>query len=71
VLVAATAIYLHRMTGAGELLIGLPVHARMGPRMRSIVGMAVNAITLRVPVDSQDSLADVVARATRSLREAL
>ena len=71
VLVATTAIYLHRMTGAGELLIGLPVHARMGPRMRSIVGMAVNAITLRVLVDPRDSLADVVARATRSLREAL
>jgi glyine---[glycyl-carrier protein] ligase len=71
VLVAATAIYLHRMTGARELLIGLPVHARMGPKMRSIVGMAVNAITLRVLVDPQDSLADVVARATRSLREAL
>jgi amino acid adenylation domain-containing protein len=71
VLVAATAIYLHRMTGACELLIGLPVHGRMGPKMRSIVGMSVNAITLRVLVAPQDSLADVIGLATRALREAL
>lgn len=71
VIVAATAIYLYLMTGARELTIGLPVHARIGPRMRSIVGMAVNAITLRLSVDPEDSLADVVTRATRSLREAM
>jgi nonribosomal peptide synthetase DhbF len=71
VLVAATAIYLHRVTGAHDLMIGLPVHARVGPKMRSIVGMVANALTLRVAVDAQDSVADIVGQATRTLREAM
>ncbi len=71
VLVAATAIYLHRMTGAREIMIGMPVGARVGPKMRSIVGMAANAVPLRISVSPEDRIGDIVERAARGMRAAM
>jgi amino acid adenylation domain-containing protein len=70
-IVAATAIYLNRMTGAGEMVIGMPVAARIGPRSRSIVGMAANAVPLRVSIAPSDAIGEVIARTARSMRGAM
>ncbi|WP_372641977.1 amino acid adenylation domain-containing protein [Hyphomicrobium sp.] len=70
-LVAAAAIYLHRMTGAREMMIATPVGARVGSKMRSIVGMTANAVPLRMAVSPDDRIADVVERAARGVRAAL
>lgn len=71
VLVAATAIYLHRVTGAREMMIGIPVGARVGSKARSIVGMAANAVPLRMAVSSEDRIGDIVGRAARKMRAAM
>jgi amino acid adenylation domain-containing protein len=70
-IVAATAIYLHRMTGAEEMVIGMPVAARIGARSRSIVGMAANALPLRVSMAASDGIGEVIARTARSMRSTM
>ncbi len=48
--IAAAAAYVHRMTGAPELVLGLPVAARRTPAARSVPGVASNVVPLRVAV---------------------
>ena len=47
--IAASAAYAHRMTGAPEVVLALPVTARVG-RTRAIPGMVSNVLPLRVKV---------------------
>ncbi|MGW2089055.1 AMP-binding protein, partial [Streptomyces sp. NPDC001880] len=49
--IAATAAYLHAMTGARELVLGLPVAARQDRTVRSVPGMASNVVPLRLELD--------------------
>ncbi|WP_405783769.1 amino acid adenylation domain-containing protein [Streptomyces sp. NBC_00859] len=47
--IAATAAYLHRMTGAQELVLGLPVAARTADARR-VPGVASNVVPLRITI---------------------
>ncbi|MCX5340138.1 non-ribosomal peptide synthetase [Streptomyces atratus] len=51
IIVAATAAFLHRMTGNPEVILGLSVTGRTGERSFKAPGMAANVLPLRVPVD--------------------
>ncbi|MFE6691658.1 amino acid adenylation domain-containing protein [Streptomyces sp. NPDC057743] len=68
--IAVTAAYVHRLTGADDIVLGLPVPAR-GPAVRSTPGMASNIIPLRLAVRPQTSLADLVRQVAREAGEAL
>ncbi|MGE0766450.1 MAG: amino acid adenylation domain-containing protein [Hyphomicrobiaceae bacterium] len=70
-IVAATAVYLHRMTGAGDMLLGMPLAARVGAKSRSIVGVAANALPLRIEVSVSDTIGAVIARTARGMRATL
>jgi nonribosomal peptide synthetase DhbF len=48
---AATAVYLSRMTGSRDVVLGMPVAARASPKLRRIVGLASNVVPLRLTVD--------------------
>ncbi|WP_190019749.1 non-ribosomal peptide synthetase [Streptomyces hiroshimensis] len=50
-LLAAVAAYLHGMTGAEDLTIGVPVTARLGAQSRNVPGMVSNTLPLRLHVD--------------------
>jgi nonribosomal peptide synthetase DhbF len=71
VMFALVAAYLHRMTGAEDLVIGLPVAARMGQISRLVPGMVANVVPLRLKVDAEADIGDLVRQAGRSLRPAL
>ncbi|WP_177244834.1 non-ribosomal peptide synthetase, partial [Streptomyces sp. yr375] len=47
-LIAGTALYVQRMTGADEAVLGLSVPARRGSRVRDVQGMLSNELPLRV-----------------------
>ncbi|MGV9878666.1 amino acid adenylation domain-containing protein, partial [Streptomyces sp. NPDC003379] len=51
IIVAATAAFLHRMTGNPEVILGLSVTGRTSERSFKAPGMAANVLPLRVPVD--------------------
>lgn len=66
--VALTAVYLHRVRGVGEAVIGLPVMGRMGTPLLRVPAMVMNIVPLRVPVSSSDTLADVARAVAAQMR---
>ncbi|MET7643282.1 amino acid adenylation domain-containing protein [Streptomyces sp. NPDC005426] len=60
VLVAAIAGYVRRMTGSPDVILGLPVSGRRGPRLRNVPGMATGTVALRFDIPLGASLADLV-----------
>src|ERR1700674_42012 len=67
---ATTAIFLHRMTGVEDLVLALPIGARTSVSQR-IPGMAANVLPLRLMVCPSMSVAEVVSRAARQIRQVL
>ncbi|MFE2073598.1 amino acid adenylation domain-containing protein, partial [Streptomyces misionensis] len=68
IVIAATVAYLHRMTGCTDVVLGLPVTARPGPRSRRAPGMAANVVPLRVAVDDATTVAELLERTRVALR---
>ena len=60
VLLAAYAVVLARLTDTDELLIVVPMAARTRPETESVVGLLMNTVTIRVRVDREGTLSDVV-----------
>ncbi len=70
VVLTAVAAYLHRLTGARDLVLGLPVTARPGPGAKT-PGMVSNLLPLRLTVTSGLSCADLARHVLSRAREAL
>ena len=71
VITAVTAVYLSRMTGADDIVLGMPVAARPSPKLRRIVGLASNVVPLRLSVAFSASFGDLLRQAGRRVRDAL
>ncbi|TDR40393.1 nonribosomal peptide synthetase DhbF [Tahibacter aquaticus] len=70
-LIAATCAYLYRMTGADDLVVGVPVTARHNERMRRVPAMVANAVPLRLAVRAELPLAELVRETGRQMRQLL
>jgi nonribosomal peptide synthetase DhbF len=70
-IVAATAAYLSLMTGARDVVLGMPVTARASPKARRVVGLAANIVPLRLTVDLASTFSDLLQQSGRRMREAL
>ncbi|MER6265342.1 amino acid adenylation domain-containing protein [Streptomyces sp900105245] len=71
VLFAVTAAHLHRVTGAPETVLSLPVMGRLGSVSLRVPAMVRNILPLRVPVTAGDTLRVLAARVSGELRAAL
>src|SRR5690606_28204669 len=69
--IALYALYLHRITGAEEVLAGMPVTGRTGPVAKAVPGMMANEVPLRLAVSPADRLDDLLKRASRETRTAV
>jgi amino acid adenylation domain-containing protein/thioester reductase-like protein len=69
VFLAACAAYLHRLTGAREVALGLPVMGRLGSASLRVPGMVLNIVPLRVPVDPGTGLRELAAVVAGRMRE--
>ncbi|PZD95722.1 non-ribosomal peptide synthetase [Paenibacillus sambharensis] len=67
---AATAIYMHRMTGMQDVVLGLPMMGRMGSASVNIPGMVMNIVPLRLRVLSDRSVGDLIRQVSGEIREA-
>ncbi|WP_405465984.1 amino acid adenylation domain-containing protein [Streptomyces anulatus] len=65
---AAWALYLTRLTGAPEAVIGLPVSNRTGSVLARTPVTAVNVVPLRVAVHEREPVGDLLRRVTATLR---
>ncbi|MGD0245014.1 MAG: amino acid adenylation domain-containing protein [Streptosporangiaceae bacterium] len=70
-MVAAGAVYLHRVTGAEDIVIGLSVTWRYGPRGRQAPGMAANVLPIRLTVSGTTSVAGLAQQLTATVMQAL
>jgi amino acid adenylation domain-containing protein len=65
--IAAAAIYHHRVTGARDVVIGVPVPGRTGRREQEIPGVTSNVMPLRLELTPAMPIAEVVARTGRAI----
>ncbi|MGX1852808.1 amino acid adenylation domain-containing protein [Streptomyces sp. NPDC055299] len=71
VLVAALGAYTQRMTGATDVLLSLPVTARVGATMQNIPGMVVNYLPLRMRISPGTTRGALLAAAHKEVTGAL
>ncbi|HWD01294.1 MAG TPA: amino acid adenylation domain-containing protein, partial [Amycolatopsis sp.] len=71
VLLAALAAYAHRLTGAEDLVLGLPVAARADAGLRERPGMLSNLLPVRVSARPETTPAELIAAATREVADLL
>ncbi|WP_338927353.1 amino acid adenylation domain-containing protein [Mycetohabitans endofungorum] len=67
---AALAAYLHRMTGAQDVLFGFPVTARLGADWH-IPGMVANTVPLRFRFEPEMNLLSLMRQAAKEIQSAL
>ncbi|WP_143665067.1 condensation domain-containing protein, partial [Streptomyces cacaoi] len=67
--VAATAGYLHRLTGESDIVLGLPVTGRDSEETRHLPGSVSNVLPLRLSVPPGATFAQLAAQADTELRE--
>ncbi|WAX80950.1 non-ribosomal peptide synthetase [Streptomyces sp. KMM 9044] len=70
-LIASTALYLSRLTGSRDVVLGLPVATRLDPEARRTPAMTANVVPLRVTVHPAMTAAELVAQVSGELRSAL
>ncbi|WP_387464065.1 phototemtide A non-ribosomal peptide synthetase PttB [Photorhabdus sp. RM323S] len=70
-LIAITCVYLHRMTGLSEVIVGLPVTGRLGRKERIIPGLMANILPMRLILSPDLNLKTVLARAARQIMTVL
>ncbi|MBV9032276.1 MAG: non-ribosomal peptide synthetase, partial [Pseudonocardiales bacterium] len=69
IMIAAAAVYVHRLTGARDVVVGLPVTARQDPVLRRVPGMVSNVLPLRLSVRPGMGLSELVGHVAQEVRE--
>jgi amino acid adenylation domain-containing protein len=71
VLLAAYAVVLARLTGSDDLLVVVPMAARTRPETESVIGLFMNTVTIRIRVDRDGTLIDLVRSVHAAVARAL
>jgi len=71
IMIAATAVYVHRLTGARDVVLGFPVTARQDSVLRRVPGMVSNVLPLRLSVHPHMSSSELIARTEEEVRQVL
>jgi amino acid adenylation domain-containing protein len=70
VLLAAFQIWLHRLSGATDLVIGVPFSAQNALGFDTLVGQCANTLPIRTRLDPQETFQEVLTRTWNSLLDA-
>jgi enterobactin synthetase component F len=65
---ALTALYVHRMTGAADVVVGVPVAGRLGTAGARVPSTVVNVLPMRLTVTADTSLRDLVGAVQADLK---
>ena len=71
VVVAAVAVYLHRLTSARDVILGFPVTGRWGRLAKRTPGMMMTVLPLRLSVESDSTFEEVTGQVSAELRQLL
>ncbi|MFI6624479.1 amino acid adenylation domain-containing protein [Streptomyces sp. NPDC050528] len=69
VIAAAVAVYLNRVTGESDIVLGIPVSERVTPAAKKTPSMMTNSVPLRLTVDRDMSFAEVVKQVLKEMRD--
>ncbi|MDP3718281.1 MAG: amino acid adenylation domain-containing protein [Acidobacteriota bacterium] len=61
-LLAGYSVFLHRYSGATDVVIGSPVANRVRPELESLIGFFVNTLPLRIDLSGDPSVRELLAR---------
>ncbi|MEF3306206.1 amino acid adenylation domain-containing protein [Paenibacillus sp. GYB003] len=67
-LIAATAVYVHRLTGSTDVILGLPMMGRLGSVSLRIPGMVMNVLPLRLAVRPDMTLSELARQTAEEIR---
>ncbi|MDV5143319.1 amino acid adenylation domain-containing protein [Streptomyces sp. SBC-4] len=70
-MIAAAALYQHRISGEREITVGLPVRARGERHTLAIPGMTSNILPLRLSIGPQTTVQDLVRQTSRAVRDGM
>ena len=70
-LLAAVGVLLHRLTGRTDLIVGTIAAGRDRPEVRPLLGLFLNPLPLRLALDGDPTLREIVGAAGRASRAAL
>ena len=71
VLVTATALFIHRVTGADRFSVGLPVHHRSDADTKALIGPTMEVFPVDVTVETDDTYRTLHRRVGRSILQTL
>jgi amino acid adenylation domain-containing protein len=71
VLISAFAVLAHRLTGAGDMVLGTPIANREAKGLAQVIGYVMNAVPSRWRIDPADTFAGLVRRFTAGFPELL
>ncbi|MBV9774302.1 MAG: LLM class flavin-dependent oxidoreductase, partial [Gemmatimonadetes bacterium] len=69
-LLAGFDAWLHRYTGADDLVVGTPLAGRDHPALEALIGCFINVLPVRVQVDAGEGFTTLLRRVRASLLEA-
>ncbi|MFF3445422.1 amino acid adenylation domain-containing protein [Streptosporangium sp. NPDC002721] len=70
-LIAAVALYMHRVTGRTDLVLGLPVTGRMSTRAHGAIGTTSNVVPLRLHMPASGTVEDLVRHTREQIKAVL
>ena len=68
VMIAVSAVYVHRMTGSEDVVLGLPMMGRIGSASLNVPAMVMNLLPLRLTVSSSMSFYELIQQISREIR---
>ncbi|MBU8805286.1 nonribosomal peptide synthetase DhbF [Bacillus subtilis] len=68
VMIAVSAVYMHRMTGSEDVVLGLPMMGRIGSASLNVPAMVMNLLPLRLTVSSSMSFSELIQQISREIR---
>ncbi|MGH3779323.1 MAG: amino acid adenylation domain-containing protein, partial [Pseudonocardiaceae bacterium] len=71
IVIAATALYVHRLTGSRDVILGFPITARHGRILKRTPGMVSNVLPLRLSLRPGMTTSELIAHVTTEVCEAV
>ena len=71
VLISLIAAYYQRVTGARDLVFGMPVSGRINGALRNSVSVSANVVPIRLSFTTEMTASDLFAQVSRTVRSAL
>lgn len=68
-IVAVTSIYMHKLTGENDIVLGLPMMGRLGSVSIHTPSMVMNLVPLRITVTPNITLAELLQQVSKEIRD--